>query len=282
MSAASKRNLRSVLLLWKDLEVQDVPLPMIKTRPDLQPRNPMLISGVTERMRRIETLKDSVENITHSLKQDANHNAPPVWLVSLHTGLYLVDGHHRLHAYQKAKRQTIPAQILRHEQGEQKAILASRLINTTGSRIGLHPTEIREAAWSTISELMKFGARSWEQVQHQGHSVRSICAAFGNGISIGSVHSMTKYVPRIAKHPDVMKSEWPTWRGAIAILKPSSSEAHPPEEDERRRAESFERLKQRYISVGQNVDAGTRMIAFREAEEMLKRAEAKQTARCVY
>ena len=276
MSVASCRDLRSVFRLWEDVDIKEVPLAMIKTRPDLQPRNPMLISGVIDRMRRIDCLNDTVDNLFHSLKQDANHNAPPVWLVALDTGLYLVDGHHRLKAYRKANRKTIPARILRHEQGNEKAILASRLINTTGSRVGLHPAEIREVAWATISELMNFGKRTWEQVGRYGHSIRSICAAFGNGISTGSVHSMTRYVPRIAEHPDVDNRKWPTWQGAIAILRPSSSEAHSPEEAERRRAQSFERLKQRYISVGQKVDAGTRMIAFREAEEELKRGEAQR------
>ncbi len=60
---------------------------------------------------------------------EAGKELPPIKVAAIGEALYVVDGFHRLHAYRKAKRHSLPAQVARMSRRE--ALEEARLANTT-------------------------------------------------------------------------------------------------------------------------------------------------------
>ena len=80
----------------------------IKTHPALQPRDLALLKQ-RERVRQEEQSEMHVHDMALLLKADPKAQLAALHLADVGGVLYVVDGHHRLQAYKRAKRDQVPA-----------------------------------------------------------------------------------------------------------------------------------------------------------------------------
>lgn len=145
---------------------------------------------------RIEQGRDQhVATLKLALEASEQTQLEPVWIADIGhsepvaSGLYLVDGHHRLAAYRQARRDVIPASILPMDW--RTAVTVSKLVNCTGRSLALHKEQCRDAAWQYLAILTHRGTKELPR----GESLRSVAGRFG--ISKNTVSSMLNYLPRV-------------------------------------------------------------------------------------
>jgi hypothetical protein len=109
--------------------------------------------------------------------------------------LFVVDGHHRLKAYRRAQRDTIPARVCPMDR--RMAVLVSKLVNCSGRALEMHPEQKLDAAWQSLAALTGRGVIGLPE----GESCRSIGGRFGIGHV--TVHRMLRRLP------EVNPGEWP-------------------------------------------------------------------------
>lgn len=267
MASTDSRNfLEGVPKVWASIQPSFVPRRAIVTRREYQPRDPAVISGNHERFRHQRVLEASVKQMVDLLRASPENQTDPVWLVELEGALVLVDGHHRLNAYAQCRRTKLPAKVYRGRNAQKLAAFSSRLANVQGSRIQLHPDEIREAVWQTLRELTANGSRSWEEVSDSGrrYSLRFLQSQFGGQPSIGTLSNMCKHLPRVRR--DLSRGGgWPSWRQLLAALR--KEHAKPPSDFDRE--EQVGRLADRLVKLLERHDADIRRDAYLRAEEIL-------------
>lgn len=163
-------------------EVLMVPLSDVRTLPSLQPRNRRLVP--IKDCARVEQ-RSSEHSTALGLVLDCSRDAQlePILLadipgdgeIDVIAGLYVVDGHHRLDAYQAAKRDVIPARVL--QMSLTTAVLVSKPINCTGRSLEMHREQRLDAAWQYLAAVTE-GGRSALPV---GESTRTVARCFGIG-----------------------------------------------------------------------------------------------------
>lgn len=104
-------------------------------------------------------------------------------------GLYLLDGHHRLAAYYRAGRSSIPARVC--TMTYEAAVLASKVANCSHRALVMHPSQKRDAAWQYLALVTHRGAIELPE----GNSLRKVAGRFG--ISKNTVASMLKALPSV-------------------------------------------------------------------------------------
>ncbi len=227
---------------WEAVSPQSVPTRDIKTLPELQPRNLALIKGEIDRLDHNTRLRDMVSSMKTPLKSLPTFDArDAVLVVATDNGLFMVDGHHRLKAYIKARRTTIPAKVLKKPMAT--AIAVSGMANTRGSTVALHKDEVTEAVWKAVSAILRQGRSTWEQAQAQGYSLRVIEEMFSFQVSHDTVRRMKDAVSWLKKQ-QIAPDDWPDWRAYCKLRRDGITDISEPDE-----GEEVETLARRFVAL---------------------------------
>jgi uncharacterized ParB-like nuclease family protein len=117
----------------------------------------------------------------------------PVLAAEIAGRRFIVDGHHRLKAYQQAKRSTIPARVLPMDRRE--AVLVSKLVNCAERALEMHPEQRRDAAWQYLAQVARWESNGQPAQLPDGESLRSVSGRFGIGKD--TVATMLRKLPEV-------------------------------------------------------------------------------------
>lgn len=197
------------------IEARDVPLSELVFHKEFQPRAPELIP---ERHWHGTQCRSSehVDSLLRKLQSRADYQLDPILLAyiddelcPLPSGLYIIDGHHRVAAYSQARRCEIPCRV--QPMSYRDALMASKLANCTHRAMKMHEEQRLDAAWQWMVLVSDGGKRPLPK----DASLRNIAAMFD--IDKNTVQRMKKRL--IEVKPDdydhtVKASEtgWPRWK----------------------------------------------------------------------
>ncbi|OOX17729.1 DNA-binding protein [Xanthomonas campestris pv. azadirachtae] len=204
----------AVMEQFRHASTRLIPLSDIRTHDALQPRVARLVP-FKDKGRAEESSEQHIATLRLVLEAAENKQLDPIWLADIgsaepvETGLYVVDGHHRLRAYQQAGRKQVPAGVLALDW--RTAPVVSKLVNCTGRSLALHNEQRRDAAWQYLAALTQQGTIELPA----GESLRSVAARFG--ISKNTVSSMLANLSHvIAAEFHALAIDpgtgWPRWR----------------------------------------------------------------------
>lgn len=128
---------------------------------------------------------------TMRLALEASHSIElePALVADVAGGLYVVDGHHRLKAYKRAQRETIPGRVMPLTKLE--AVMVSKLVNCTERALEMHKEQRFDAAWQYLAAVTRQGAAGLPE----GDSCKKVAGRFG--IGHGTVHRMLQKMPKV-------------------------------------------------------------------------------------
>ena len=201
-----------LLQRWRTQPASAVELRSLKTDPALQPRSTDCVS--LARQGAIEAQStDHIRCMALQLKA-SNAEPEPVLVARLPQGLFIVDGHHRLAACKRARRDTIPARVITVER--HAAVMVSKVVNYGGEKLRLHSDQRADAAWQTITDMTGRGRRKLPK----GISQRDLEARFG--VSLGTVNKMLDRLRQQAIDPANYAPDhcdpgtgWPRWHRPV-------------------------------------------------------------------
>lgn len=192
----------------KAAEVQHLSVATLQTDDALQPREARMVPF---RDRGRVEMRSEEHVGTMRLALDAAHTVElePLLVGEIDGGLFVVDGHHRLKAYQGARRETAPCRVV--PLGRQQAVMASKLVNCSERALEMHAEQKRDAAWQYLAAATKQGARELPE----GESLRSVGSRFG--INHETIRTMLRRLPNV--NPRDFREEakdagtgFPRWR----------------------------------------------------------------------
>jgi ParB-like chromosome segregation protein Spo0J len=133
----------------------------------------------------------------------------PILVAEIDGSLFVVDGHHRLKAYQLAGRETIPARV--YPMGHREAVLVSKLVNCAERALEMHAKQKLDAAWQYLAAVTHHGAIGLPV----GESTRTVGGRFGIGHA--TVARMLRKLPTVNPQdwsPEALDpgTGWPRWR----------------------------------------------------------------------
>lgn len=181
-------NVEAALQRLQAAEVQQLPLAALKTDEALQPREARMVPFRDQ----AKVERRSEEHIgTMRLALEAAHSIElePVLVAALDGVPFVIDGHHRLQAYRRAQRETIPARAL--PMTRIGAVLVSKLVNCAERALEMHAEQRRDAAWQYMAAVTHRGARELPE----GESLRVIAGRFG--MSPDTAHRMLRKLPEV-------------------------------------------------------------------------------------
>jgi ParB-like chromosome segregation protein Spo0J len=192
----------------KAAEVQQLPLITLQTDDAFQPRNGRMVpfreqTGVDSRS------EAHIGTMRLVLEAAQSVELEPVLVAEIDGHLYVVDGHHRLQAYRRAQRDTVPVRVMPLDR--QRAVLVSKLANCEARALEMHAEQRRDAAWQYLAAVTRRGAERLPT----GESLRAIAGRFG--VSRDTIGRMVKQLPKV--NPKEWNSEahdpgtgFPRWR----------------------------------------------------------------------
>lgn len=192
---------------WRTTPPKMVKLGSIKRTPDFQPRKPEL-ARFADRTRLINASEKHVEQLHHRLHETTSE-LDPVLLASFENALWLVDGHHRLMAYRRAARKTIPARII--DTDRNTALTTSKLVNCDGVKLPMHPDQLKEAAW----QFLVLQSDQGRAALPQGLSLRAIGRLFGvSSSTMSRMHAQLQLIKPADFPPVALDSGtyFPLWK----------------------------------------------------------------------
>ncbi len=171
-----------------------LPLAELKTDNTFQPREVRMVpfreqAGVERRS------EDHIAVMRLALEAAQDTELEPVLVADVQGSRYVVDGHHRLTAYRRAQRETIPARVMPMDRAQ--AVLVSKLVNCADRALEMHAEQRRDAAWQYVAAVTRRGATSLPA----GQSLRSIAGRFGIGKNTAGT--------MVRKVSEVNPKEWP-------------------------------------------------------------------------
>jgi len=199
-------NLDTLLTQWRSIEPAMIEIINIKVDPAFQPRNERL-PPFKDQGRMHKTSQHHEDILTGKLGD--GRELDPLLIARIDGCLYLIDGHHRLAAYQREVRTHVPACV--RDSTELEAFKASLAVNCDYLKLPMHPEQCREAAWQYIAILTKKGKREWPK----DISRRDIGRTFG--VSHDTIATMAQRAVKVniadftpeACHPG---TRWPHWK----------------------------------------------------------------------
>jgi ParB-like chromosome segregation protein Spo0J len=172
----------------KVAEVQQLPLASLETDDALQPRVARMVPF--QEKSRVEGRSEvHIATMRLALEAAQSIELEPVLVAELDGHLFVVDGHHRLKAYSRAKRETIPARVMPMD--HHMAVMVSKLVNCEERSLEMHSEQRRDAAWQYLAAVTRRGANGLPE----GESLRGIAGRFG--ISKDTVSSMLRQLPKV-------------------------------------------------------------------------------------
>jgi len=199
-------SLETLLTQWRSIEPEMIEIDSINTDNAYQPRIARL-PPYRDQGRVEEAAQQHINTLTGKLGDD--RDLDPVLVARINGQLFLIDGHHRLNAYRKAKRTTVPACI--RDSTKKQATRASLVVNCDFVKLPMHKEQCRDAAWQYIAMLTKRG----QQELPKSISRRDIGRIFG--ISHDTAATMVRTISKVnladfrsqACHPG---TRWPHWK----------------------------------------------------------------------
>lgn len=162
----------NALRRWQELPPQEIAIASIKIDAALQPRSGRLVP-TKDQHRVTKASEEHVARLCVKLQGGKDEQLEPLLIADVDGVLYLVDGHHRLQAYRKAKRSLVPVRIRSSAMAD--AVMASKLVNLDGTKIPLTREQAAEACWQFLADLTLQGRTE------TGMSLREIAGPFGVG-----------------------------------------------------------------------------------------------------
>lgn len=258
--------LEALLSEWRAIEPQQVAIGRIRLADAYQPRNARL-APFRDRARLESASEQHVTDLV--LKLGDGRDLEPLLVARIAGSLYLIDGHHRMKAYRRAGRQSVPARV--RDAAEVEALVVSKAVNCDGVKLPMHPEQLREAAWQYLAMLTDRGRRALPE----GVSLRSIGRTFG--VSKDTTTRMFRKLPAVtpgdysadACDPGTGWPQWRhvkgnAWRDAAAEVPETIRERH---RDERRAAKLAKMIEQ------DGLDAFLRSLRLLEGEAIATTAD---------
>lgn len=245
--------IQRTLAKWRELPPVPLPLASIETDPALQPRTEDAV-GPKDRAKLRRGSDEHVARL-RALVEDRRSDTEPVLVAKCGERLLLVDGHHRLEAYRRAGRETIPARV--HVTTRPSAVTVSKLVNCDGVKLPMHPDQHRDALWQYLAEVTRRGRLPLPS----GVSLRSLAAAFG--VANTTAQRMANKVPQIDARdygPEACDpgTGWPRWRHVRGNAWRETLADVPP--DKRRQAQA-ERLAEKVAKLWADAAPGVAELA---------------------
>ena len=135
-------------------KVRYVPLAELKTDEALQPRDSRMVP-YREKERVKNRGEEHIGRMLCRLKPSADIHLEPLLVAEIGKQLLVVDGHHRLMAYKRAQRETIPVRVMPMDY--QQAVMVSKLVNCSDRALEMHPEQQRDAAWQYLAAITRCG-----------------------------------------------------------------------------------------------------------------------------
>lgn len=258
--------LESLLAEWRTIEPQQTTIGRIREVEAFQPRNTRL-APFRDRGRLESASEQHVADLASKLCD--GRDLDPLLVANIRGTLYLIDGHHRLRAYRRERRRSVPVRI--RDSTKAEAIMASKAVNCDGVKLPMHPEQQREAAWQYLAMRTDQGRRTLPE----GESLRSIGRTFGT--SKDTVAAMLRKLPKVnpgdysedARDPGTGWPQWKhvkgnAWRDAAAEVPADIRERHRDE----RRATQLAKLIER-----DGLDAFLRALRLLEVEAITTAAD---------
>jgi len=179
--------LETLLAQWRSTEPETIGIDSIQTDAAYQPRNIILVP-FKDRGKEERASEQHTADLAARL--ECGGNLEPVLVARIDGMLMLIDGHHRLGAYQKAGRTHIPARI--RDSTKRQAFVVSKAANCDGVKLRMHNEQRREGAWQYLALKTKRG----RQELPKGISLRGIGRTFGVGHNTISLTRIFHYPVR--------------------------------------------------------------------------------------
>lgn len=201
-------NVDAALQRLQAAEVQHLPLATLKTDDTFQPREARMVP-FKDQARVERRSEEHIGTMRLTLEAACGIELEPVLVADVDGVLYVVDGHHRLKAYRRAQRETIPARVMCMTRAG--AVLVSKLVNCAERALEMHPEQKRDAAWQYMAAVTQRGAIGLPE----GESLRFIAGRFGIGKD--TAQRMLRKLPEVNPRDwegDALDSGtgWPRWK----------------------------------------------------------------------
>ena len=186
---------------WRVAPISTYTLSKIKTHSDLQIRSERA-SSYSDAVQDAKTSARQIEQFAAMLTADSGFDLDAILVAKVDGVLFLVDGHHRMHAYRRACRPAIPARVL--ETTMAGAASVALVVNFDQQKRQPTRGQSAEAAWQWMARTTGQGRMP---LPHP-HSYRSVAARFGIGKS--SVERMANRMDTTRERVDAgdFPSEW--------------------------------------------------------------------------
>lgn len=181
-------NIEQALEQLQAAPVRYVPVAALETDEALQPRDNTIVP-FREQQRVENRSTEHRGTMLLALRSSDRVQLEPLLAAEIDGSLFLLDGHHRLWAYQRAGRDTLPVRAIPMDRT--KAVLLSKLTNCSERSLEMHSEQRRDAAWQYVAVLTHRGTRELPQDQ----SLRTIAGRFG--ISKDTVSNMLRKLPKV-------------------------------------------------------------------------------------
>jgi hypothetical protein len=190
---------------WLKVSPKGVPLAELRTDEAFQPRSAASL-GPRDRSRADEDSANHVRVLVGRLKASVSRELAPVLVADIDGAFYVVDGHHRTRAYACAKRDRIPARVLKVSRAD--AVMVSKLVNFGAEMLPMHPRQAAEACWQFLAHISLRG-------RVEAPSTRSMEGQFG--VSHSTVATMIRKIPTVTPADFAPTAcdpgtGWPLWK----------------------------------------------------------------------
>lgn len=263
------------------IEARNTPLSELIFHKGFQPRTPELIPerhwcGTQSRS------SEHVDSLLRKLQSRADYQLDPILvayideaLCPLPSGLYVIDGHHRVAAYSQAGRNSIPCRV--QPMSYLDALMASKLANCNHRAMKMHEEQRLDAAW----QWMVLASDGGKRPLPKDASLRNVAAMFD--IDKNTVQRMKRRLREVK--PDdydhtvkAPETGWPRWKYTRLHRNPWLNHLAKMPQDERTALEArvfLGRAIDLFDKASQEVRAHARLLLETDAlyEENRKRTD---------
>jgi len=269
--------LETLLAAWRAVEPQQVALGKLKEDPMFQPRNLRLIP-YADRGRQEAASENHVADLASKLTD--GRELEPLLVARIDGKLWLIDGHHRLKAYRRQQRRTVPVRIMNTDLTT--ALMASKAVNCDGVKLPMHTRQKAEGAWQYLAHVTGHGRLPLPDEVSQHSLERTF------GVPRRTIGRMLKRLPtvKLAEFgPEACDAGtgWPQWRQCCGNAWKALADAMP---EDMREQHQIERTAARLATIRDK--AGTEVFlkalkalqdeAIAEAADKLAEAKATEDA----
>ncbi|RZI82090.1 MAG: hypothetical protein EOP38_17120 [Rubrivivax sp.] len=157
---------------WRAIAPSMVALTKLKSDEVLQPRAEMPVKS-RDRYGLKEASEAHIRQMQGYLTLTPEAQLEPLLVADVGGKLYIVDGHHRSHAYRRQRRPQAPCRV--QAMTMKQAVLLSKLVNLDGVKLPMHIEQQREALWQYLAATTDKGSLPLRY----GDTLRSLEGRFG-------------------------------------------------------------------------------------------------------